>query len=356
MEQFDELLRSMAKKEEIIVPNGFEKRTQDVLDNLPARAKKAGLGAVKTALIAAVACAVLLGTAFAASPTLRELLGSFAPYAQEQEDKAYTMDGFEVKVLSALSDGSTIRAWVQVRDLEGHRLSADMKPYGEVNVMTDEGLGGLAADGVYWSFSFDSGYAVYNEEDETALLVFTGWGQNFGDLSNATLRIRHIYDYRDPSQWELVPDESHPGHPGQGSGEYFEVETIKDVSGFKLNDVQLTIPLTVESTDKIRLEKDSALAKAVNAEWVELSPLGLTAAFEHGTPDELTFNPIRVRMKDGTELDWEKQGEWNPSGQATYASHSEKRYGVIKIWNFPDAIDLGQVESVFVCGKYFPVQ
>ena len=356
MEQFDELLRSMAKKEEIIVPNGFEKRTQDVLDNLPARAKKAGLGAVKTALIAAVACAVLLGTAFAASPTLRELLGSFAPYAQEQEDKAYTMDGFEVKVLSALSDGSTIRAWVQVRDLEGHRLSADMKPYGEVNVMTDEGLGGLAADGVYWSFSFDSGYAVYNEEDETALLVFTGWGQNFGDLSNATLRIRHIYDYQDPSQREYVPDESHPGHPGQGSGEYFEVETIKDVSGFKLNDVQLTIPLTVESTDKIRLEKDSALAKAVNAEWVELSPLGLTAAFEHGTPDELTFNPIRVRMKDGTELDWEKQGEWNPSGQATYASHSEKRYGVIKIWNFPDAIDLGQVESVFVCGKYFPVQ
>ncbi len=356
MEQFDELLRSMAKKEEIIVPNGFEERTQDVLDSLPARAKKAGLGAVKTALIAAVACAVLLGTAFAASPTLRELLGSFAPYAQEQEDKAYTMDGFEVKVLSALSDGSTIRAWVQVRDLEGHRLSADMKPYGEVNVMTDEGLGGLAADGVYWSFSFDSGYAVYNEEDETALLVFTGWGQNFGDLSNATLRIRHIYDYQDPSQREYVPDESHPGHPGQGSGEYFEVETIKDVSGFKLNDVQLTIPLTVESTDKIRLEKDSALAKAVNAEWVELSPLGLTAAFEHGTPDELTFNPIRVRMKDGTELDWEKQGEWNPSGQATYASHSEKRYGVIKIWNFPDAIDLGQVESVFVCGKYFPVQ
>ena len=69
MEQFDELLRSMAKKEEIIVPKGFDERMQDVLDNLPARAKKAGLGAVKTALIAAVACAVLLGTAFAASPT-----------------------------------------------------------------------------------------------------------------------------------------------------------------------------------------------------------------------------------------------------------------------------------------------
>lgn len=351
MEQFDELLKELAQKEECIVPKGFDERMRDVLDSLPAKAKKAGLGAVKTALIAAVACAVLLGTAFAASPTLRELMGSFAPYAQEQEDKTYTMDGFEVKVLSALSDGSTIRAWVQVKDLEGHRLSADMKPYGEVSVMTDERLDGLAADGVYWSFSFDSGYAVYNEKDETALLVFTGWGQNFGDLSNATLRIRHIYDYG-ATEWEPVPEDELPeGAAGEG-----EVFLTRPVTPYKFNDVQLTIPLTVESTDKIRLEKDSALAKAVNAEWVELSPLGLTAAFEHGTPDALTFNPIRVRMKDGTELDWEKQGGWNPSGQATYASHSEKRYGVIKIWNFPDAIDLGQVKSVFVCGKYFPVR
>lgn len=351
MEQFDELLKSMAQKEECVVPKGFDEKMQDVLDNLPAKAKKVGLGAVKTALIAAAACAVLLGTAFAASPTLRELMGSFAPYAQEQEDKTYTMDGFEVKVLSALSDGSTIRAWVQVKDLEGHRLSADMRPWGEVNVMTDEGLDGLAADGVYWSFSFDSGYAVYNEEDETALLVFTGWGQNFGDLSNATLRIRHIYDYLDPSQREYVPDES---HPGQGSGEYVTVE--ENVSGFRLNDVQLTIPLTVESTDKLTMEKDSALAGALNAEWVELSPLGLTAAFEHGVPDELTFNPIRVRMKDGTELDWEKQGEWNPSGGATYYDREQQIYGQIEIWNFADAIDLEQVESVYVCGKYFPIR
>lgn len=352
MEQFDELLKAMAQKEECVVPKGFDEKMQDVLDNLPARAKKVGLGAVKTALIAAAACAVLLGTAFAASPTLRELMGSFAPYAQEQEDKTYTMDGFEVKVLSALSDGSTIRAWVRVKDLEGHRLSADMVPWGEVNVMTDEGLDGLAADGVYWSFSFDSGYAVYNEEDETALLVFTGWGQNFGDLSNATLRIRHIYDYLDPSQREYVPDES---HTAQGNGD-IEIVTIKDISGFKLNNVQLTIPLTVESTDKIRLEKDSALAKALNVEWVELSPLGLTAAFEHGVPDELTFNPIRVRMKDGAELDWEKQGEWNPSGQATYYDREQQIYGQIEIWNFTDAIDLEQVESVYVCGKYFPVR
>ena len=131
---------------------------------------------------------------------------------------------------------------------------------------------------------------------------------------------------------------------------------MRPVTQFKLNDVQLTIPLTVESTDKLTFGRDSELAGYLNAEWVELSPLGLTAAFEHGVSDKLTFNPIRVRMKDGTELDWEKQGKWNPSGHATYANNAEKRYGVINIWNFTEAIDLAQVESVYVCGRYFPVE
>ena len=349
MEQFDKMLKEMAEKEEMIVPNGFDERMKDVLDSLPAPAKK-GRGAVRITLIAVAACIALLGTAFAASPGLRVLLGSFAPYAQAQEDKTYTMDGFEVKVLSAMSDGSTIRAYVQVKDLQGHRLSADMQPFGTVNVMTADGLDGMAADGVYWSFSFDPGYAVYNEEEDTALLVFTGWGQSFGDLSNAKLDIRHIYDYQTSSQLETVPDDS---YSGQGGEDFY---VAKDVSGFKLNDVQLTIPLAVESTDKLTFDKASTLAKTFNAEWVELSPLGLTAAFEHGVLDALTFNPIRVRLKDGTELDWEKQGEWNPSGNATYGDNEGKRYGYITIWNFPDAIDLEQVESIYVSGDYFPVQ
>ena len=351
MEQFDKMLKEMAKKEEMIVPNGFDKRLQEALDSLPPKAKK-GLGAAKTVLIAVAACAALLCTAFAASPGLRgmlaEALGSFAPYAQEQEDKTHTMDGFEIKVLSALSDGSTIRAYVQVRDLQGHRLSADMLPWGEVNVMTEDRLDGLAEDGLYWSFSFDPGYAVYNEEEETALLVFTGWGQNFGDLSNAKLDIRHIYDYKLPSEREFVSDEDHPATD--------DIYVIKDVSGFTLNEVQLTIPLTVESTDKLTFGKASELAKYLNAEWVELSPLGLTAAFEHGVPDELVFNPIQVRLEDGSLLDWEKQGEWNSSGNATYCDNENKRYGYINVWNFSDAIELDQVESIFVCGRYFPVK
>lgn len=80
MEQFDNLIRAMAEKEECIVPEGFDQRMQEVLDGLPSKAVKKGLGVVKTALIAAAVCAALLGTAFAASPGLREMLAG-GPWA-----------------------------------------------------------------------------------------------------------------------------------------------------------------------------------------------------------------------------------------------------------------------------------
>ena len=99
MERFDEMLRAMADKEECIVPEGFDGRLQRTLDGLPPKTAKRGPGAAKGVLIAAAACALLIGSAFAASPTLRELIGSFAPYAQEQEDRAYTMDGFQLSLI-----------------------------------------------------------------------------------------------------------------------------------------------------------------------------------------------------------------------------------------------------------------
>ena len=184
----------------VIGVNGVGKTT--TVGKLAGKLKGQG----RRVLIAAAACALLIGSAFAASPTLRELIGSFAPYAQEQEDRAYTMDGFQVKVLSALTDGSTIRAYVQVKDLEGDRLSADMEPWGTVDVLTDNEQG-LNIDGTYWSYSFDPGYAVYNGESKTALLVFTSWGQNFGDLENAKLEIRHIHDYVSKIEYEPIPED-----------------------------------------------------------------------------------------------------------------------------------------------------
>lgn len=358
MERFDEMLKAMAEKEECIVPNGFDERMQEVLDDLPPKAVKRGLGAVKGILIAAAVCAALLCTAFAASPGLREILaealGGFAPYAQEQEDKTYMMDGFEVKVLSALSDGSTIRAYVQVKDVEGDRLSADMRPWGEVNTATEEGLD---IGDTYWSYSFDPGRAVYDAESGTALLVFTSWGQNFGDLKDTKLEIHHIYDYLPTSErgYQLIESPS-PGTEVLGGDEKVHVYLMEPTVPFTLNDVQLTIPLTVESMPKLTFGPDSELAAGIGAELAELSPLGLTAAFTDGYKDAIHQNPIRVRMTDGTEMDWECPESLNPSGGGSYYNAEKGLYGTISIWNFDEAIDLDQVESIYMCGKYFSVK
>ena len=67
MEQFDSLIKEMAEKEEIVVPNGFDGRVQAALDGLPPKQKKHKPGALKAALIAVAVCLLLVGTAFAAN-------------------------------------------------------------------------------------------------------------------------------------------------------------------------------------------------------------------------------------------------------------------------------------------------
>ena len=81
MEQFDQMLKELAEKEEIIVPDGFDERMKSTLDSLPPKPKKKGLGAVKTALIAAAAkkygdqCVVL-------SMDVKRLDGQFRLFAK----------------------------------------------------------------------------------------------------------------------------------------------------------------------------------------------------------------------------------------------------------------------------------
>ncbi len=78
--------------------------------------------------VAAAVCAALLVTAMAASPGLRaallSALGSFAPYAQEVEGVSVTEEGIEIRAVSALSDGNTVRVYLEVRDRTGDRLGA----------------------------------------------------------------------------------------------------------------------------------------------------------------------------------------------------------------------------------------
>ncbi len=356
MEEFDTRLKAMAQKEEYMAPNGFDERLKDVLDGLPSQVKKRGIGAVKSVLVAVAVCAALVCTAFAASPGLREMLaealGGFVPYAQEQEDKTYTVDGFEVKVLSALSDGSTLRAYVQVRDLEGDRLSADMEPFGAVDVLSEADMRGETA---FRSFSTDPGYAVYDEESKTALLVFTSWAQGVGNLKNAKLEIRHIYDYVSPDkiEQEPVPEDEMPEGAEVGGNVYL----VRPVTEFKLNDVQLTIPLEVKSMPKLTFEADSEIVTSLHAQLMELSPLGLTGMFlmENDTTD-IFMEPVSVRMADGTEVKYEELNWKMPTGSGTYIDQETGEYGWIYVWNFTDALDLDQVEGIEIAGKYFPVK
>ena len=81
---------------------------------------------MRTGLVAALVCALLVGTAFAASPTLRDMLaaalGGFAPYSQGVEGVSATDQGIEISVENVVCDASRGIAYLAVRDLTGDRL------------------------------------------------------------------------------------------------------------------------------------------------------------------------------------------------------------------------------------------
>ena len=251
-----------------MVPNGFDERGRETLDGLPPREKRRGLGAVKTVLIAAALCAALLCTAFAASPELRgmlaEALGGFAPYAQGQEGEAYVIDGIEFRVVSALADDFTVRAYVEARELEGDRLSKLERnvlggAFGLVDVPikdmgNSEGSGGGTTSGVCLD---------YDPETKTALLAVTSWGQVMADdLSGAEVKLFSLSGgpkaaYR--TIWE------------NSGGVYFPVE-IKPMPSLTL---------------------DGELASGLGAEEVRISSLGLSVIFK---PPGRAARAITARM------------------------------------------------------------
>ena len=204
MEQFDQMLKELAEKEEIIVPDGFDERMKSALDSLPPKPKKKGLGAVKTVLIAAAACAALLCTAFAASPGLREMLadalGGFAPYAQEQESEVYTWNGFEFKVLSAMADEATIRIYVQAKDLEGlGRLDF----WGENWLEGPElELRGIESRMHPTSWEGSSNAVRYDEATQTAVEEVCREAFLIGDLSGAEVWIDKMLASMHEDPWD----------------------------------------------------------------------------------------------------------------------------------------------------------
>ena len=315
MDSFDEKLKILAKQEECVMPEGFDGRLQNILDNLPPRAAKRGLGAAKIALAAAAACLLLMGTALAASPGLREMLagalGGFAPYAQEQDSQAYVMDGIEVRVLSAMADQDTIRVYAQLKDLEGDRLSDHINSMGLVDAprpMDDDGIVGN---------TFGAKCLGYDADSKTALMVLSTWGRVYKDLSGAELILFHIYD----------------------------MQTLEDISV----DTTLHIPLEIEVMPSITLSGDTELAAGFFAESMRLSPLGLTAVtYGDIQYSYLAASHLRLTMADGTEI---LSCRDHVDGQGDYGEYGTDSARRILIWNFPDPLEIEEIRTVTIIDR-----
>lgn len=326
MEQFDDVLRSMAKKEEIMMPDGFEERMRDTLDSLPPKAKKRrGLGAAKTALIAVAACAALLGTAFAASPGLREMLaealGGFAPYAQEQDSEVYTWNGFEFKALSAMADEITVRAYIQVTDLEGRdRLDIHGETWQKEFPFIE--LGGLKSDVDITGGGGGSGVRQYDAATQTAIVEVSAWTRISKDLSGAEVRIDTVENMMDDSRNAAV-----------------------------------VIPLDVKVMPSRTVLRDIDVGE-VPMEEVGISALSMTLKWEKiydyisQSESDLGSIKMAVKMMDGTVIETEHN---YPSHHISYFN-AQGRHTNALIWCFADPVDVDNIEGVYIGEDYFPIR
>ena len=340
MERFDEKLRAMAEREAISTPEGFDGRLQEALDGLPPREKKRrGLGAVKGALIAAAACAALVGTAFGASPGLRDILaealGSFAPYAQEQEDKTYTIDGLEFKVKSVLADDFTIRAYVEARDVEGDifdkidDITIPTRVHGGVDVPTANEW--LAADATE-SWMSGAECLGYDEESKTAFLVVSAWKSMPEDLTRAGVEVRDFNSYL--------------------TGDHEEVWR---------NRWNRTIPVDVKPVETTVLGKDTALVSGLDAEEARLSPLGLTLIFHdyeirrpvvEGNALNGTEAPnVSAKLADGSVVEAERGGLCG-----VFLPPYDENSSRVLIWNFREPVEAERIEGIYVGEDYFSME
>lgn len=324
MEPFDKMVREMAEKEEMIVPNGFDERIQNVLDSLPPKAKKKGLGAAKMILIAAAVCAALLCTAFAASPGLRgmlmEALGGFAPYAREQDSEVYTWNGFEFKVLSAMADEATIRVYVQAKDLEGlGRLDS----WGENWLEGPElELHGIESRMHPTGWQSGSGPARYDEATQTAVYEADREAFLIGDLSGAEVWIDKMLASMEEDPW----------------------------------DPPVKIPIDVEIMPSKTVLRDIE-ANGRHVDEVKVSPLSIILEWEkHSNAAEnmeLSNKEVRVKMKDGTVIKSEHDCE---SSNGSYRNDETGKNYQMVIWCFADPVEPENVEGIYIGEDYFPVK
>lgn len=312
---FDEKLRLRARTEDCPLPQGFQERLEEKIDEITEKAERPGKKRVfRTLLLAAALCAALTVTALAASPTLRQALlaalGSFAPYSQEIGGLSAVDQGIEVRVVSALTDGTVVRVYFEIQDLTEDRLDETLKVEWE-NVTPDD-----RASWEQWGYGAAGRLVSYDPDSRTALMEFglTGDGEPV-DNTVLTLEIDRILPGEDREQATI------------------EGNWILDV------------PLTTAPSRKVDLG-GAAIGKA-EAETLRLTALG---AYLETVPtialrsrrEGIRRWPLTVSFSDGTTVAVEE-------ADSLYQGYERETYH----WSFPEPIDPEEAVGVEINGQYF---
>mgnify|MGYP007033831946 CR=1 FL=1 len=328
MEQFDEKMKLRAVREDCPVPDGFYGRLQETLEELPPQRKRRKLGGAKGALVAAAACVLLVGTAFASSPALRDLLaealGTFGPVAQEQESEVYRWNGFEFKVLSALADDVTVRVFLEAKDLEKRdRLEFRSESWKEECPVFE--LGGIKSSVDSMGYVGGTGaVTTYDKATQTGVVQTGRMGVLVEDLSGAKVRIGTLKSWLEDDPW----------HPA------------------------VVIPLDIKVMPSRTILREIETA-GLQVKEVRMSALSLTLEWEKTSEYmsdgemDLVTTKAGVKMKDGTVVDSEYDAS---SGFGDYRDPDTGVRYSMRIWRFADLVEPDQVAGVYVGEDYFPVK
>lgn len=275
---------------------------------------------VKTVLLAAALCVALAITALAVSPSLRETLlvalGAFAPYRQETEGLCVVDQGIELKVVSTLCDGNSVKVYLELRDLTDDRL--------------DE----------FTQCDLDIMPANWSEEGDVRWDAIGGGGDLFGydPASKTILASAELFGDGPPASrltLNLYMTEIQPG------GARDDTPKSPVIRG----EWHLTVEAEMVEQTSIDMAQSQATFAGVEAKTLHLSVLGCTIESDpHGTPNGFLY-PLTVYLFDGRTL---------PHIQAGPLSHTGN-YTVTR-WNFPEPVEPEDVVAIAIGQWYVPIE
>ena len=277
--------------------------------------------ALRTGLVAALVCVLLVGTAFAASPALRDvidrLLGSFAPYTQEVEGVSATDQGIQIRVAETIADQWNAKIYLEVTDQTGDRLDEALKLSGDISNRVIS----YDAETKTALVEVNAGYGVHTmgrdtvlQDPETiqidgihaGLTAFSGVVLPQDKLTDKTLKTRVV---NDGGEWTVLePNQT----PAKLNTDLFSLSSVGFDGEGRLH-IQLKLADGVETTEHWNFFPEADT-------WTETGPDGSYW---------LEFSQIE-EFEDGKYVDW-VMGNVSPEDLSSF------RLGALKgeVWTKP---------------------